>query len=141
MIILLEIEIYSNHMIKELAYIDILNPLKINHYVIKPYMGITNIRQERWVYENMHQIPYNAGDCNLENVLKDIPINAIILTQGVEKINLLSTLLPTHQFINIMAPSHKKLKNPYKHITCPLAHASKHCVTNKIYKLYNWLTI
>lgn len=141
MIILLDIEIYSNNMIKEFAYLNILNPLNLKHFIIKPYKNITNNKQERWIYENIHQIPYHIGDYSIEDVIHDIPSNAIILVQGVEKIDVLSKFLPTHRFINIMAPSHKKLDNPYKHITCPHTHTTKYCVTNKIYKLYNWLSI
>ncbi len=138
MAIILDIEYNAGFVIKELAYIEINNPLKLYHFIIRS--ADEDIKQNVWIYNNLHGIPMKCGsNINIKDIFKNIPANSKIYIQGLEKIQLLSRYLPTCQLIKIDAPSHLKLIQPYAQIQCPYSHSRIYCAVVKIYKYYNYI--
>ncbi len=138
--IILDFEYNQGFIIKELAYININDPINLHHFIIRSSTDPDkDVKQNAWIYHNLHAIPYNYGlDINIKHILEKIPSNSKIYVQGVEKMHLISRYLPTCHVINLLAPSHLKLYQPYKQIQCPYPHSGLHCAVIKVYKFYSY---
>lgn len=146
MVVILDIEcnwIEKKMIIKELAFIDVANPLDLKHYILKPSIPWENVKADdkkrnSYCYYNIHHIPYELGDnelCELDNIFED---GTKIIVTGREKAKIIQSLFPKCSVQDYNMRNLSELLLPYLHIKCPFGnHSTNHCAVFKVYKLYH----
>lgn len=135
---------YGGHLYpKELAIIDVMNPLDLYHYILFPpsnskWNDLSSDDQKRneFLQSHHHRIPYEDGYNSLSEIT--FLFGSIIYTQGQEKQYMLAELFPDSHVKNIKAPSLIKIPHTRVHIQCPFDHCIQACATIKCYKLYDF---
>ena len=100
-------------------------PLSMYHFVILPPAEIDlvtsqDIKCNEYLSNYHHHLHYSAGHHTMINVSTVLYTGSIIYTQGLDKVNMLSELLPLMHIKPIDAPSLKTMPMSYQHISCPL---------------------
>ena len=123
---------------KELAIVDMKNPLDIKHLIMNT-KGFVYTKQNMFLCTQFHKIPLSLGNNTIADLKAYVKDNSLIYVQGSEKRDIIQYYLPNCLVINLNLSSITKQEWPYKQIsvTCPFVHSSVHCLFIKVLKLYN----